>query len=136
MAFAKSPTKRTRSSGVAEARQIEGSFSSTRSAGLPFEVKDLASIIRESVNLVESKLKKAQVKIELELLDGVNINCNEVEIEQVFVNLLNNSIDEVQSLPDRWIKIKLQKLSHEVLVQVIDSGPGISDKLRDRIFEP
>jgi len=32
------------------------------------------------------------------------IFCDEIEIEQVVVNLINNAIDAVKDLPERWIK--------------------------------
>jgi signal transduction histidine kinase len=58
-----------------------------------------------------------------------------VPIQQVFVNLISNAIESIEGrpvLPD--IKIRAAKMdTNEILIQVIDNGPGVKDP--ERIFD-
>jgi PAS domain S-box-containing protein len=56
------------------------------------------------------------------------------ELCQVWTNLINNSAQAIgYSGP---IEIITEKAGAEVLVRVVDSGPGIRDEDRSRVFEP
>ena len=61
--------------------------------------------IFESVNdLCFEKLKNQGIKLEMSAGD-YEFECNIIQIEQVLVNLINNSIDEITTLSEKWIKI-------------------------------
>ena len=62
--------------------------------------------------------------------------CDEVEIEQVFINLLNNAIDAVKDRPEKWVKISVFEDGNYVVIRTTDSGPGIPGNVRDKLFEP
>ena len=62
--------------------------------------------------------------------------CDEVEIEQVLVNLINNAIDAVKMRPERWVKVALFDDANSVVLRVTDSGSGIPENVRDKLFEP
>jgi C4-dicarboxylate-specific signal transduction histidine kinase len=64
------------------------------------------------------------------------IYCNHIEIEQVLLNLINNSIDAVSRLDDKWIAIETVAESDKCCVSITDSGLGIASELQYRIFEP
>jgi C4-dicarboxylate-specific signal transduction histidine kinase len=64
------------------------------------------------------------------------ILCSEIEIEQVLVNLLNNSIEAMRGLPTKKISIEVSERSGEVDVRVVDSGSGIPAKHREELFSP
>ena len=55
--------------------------------------------------LTSAKARQFEVSISVEGQSGVMIECDEVEIEQVVINMINNSIDSVVDLDERWIKI-------------------------------
>ena len=62
--------------------------------------------------------------------------CNEIEIEQVLVNLVNNGIDAVETKEERWIKIEIQESENEIILRVQDSGPGIPSAVAEKLFQP
>jgi C4-dicarboxylate-specific signal transduction histidine kinase len=61
-----------------------------------------------------------------------------VQLQQVLINLVVNAIEAMRTSIDRprELRIRLEKNSDSILVQVQDSGPGIAPELVDRIFEP
>lgn len=88
------------------------------------------------MNLTESKSTMYNVPVTCEVKSSFLINCDEVGIEQVLVNLVNNSIDAIKDLPEKWVKLSVFEDQSMIVVQVMDSGPGIPKIIADRIFEP
>jgi C4-dicarboxylate-specific signal transduction histidine kinase len=102
----------------------------------PHQPVRLASIITEALNLTEIKANKTSTPLTLEAQSEAFILCEEVEIEQVLINLINNAIDAVQKLPEKWVKLKIFEQDSNAVIQVIDSGSGISKELEQKIFQP
>jgi len=96
----------------------------------------LCAISKEVLVLTDFKSKRYETKIELEFTSDFKISCNEVEIEQVLVNLVNNAIDAVKDLSERWVRIRIFEQASQVVLQVTDSGRGIPRELRGRLFDP
>lgn len=96
----------------------------------------LSDIINESLSLTGAKLKHSETELTLEIKSDASIACDEVEIEQVIVNLINNAVDAIKNLPTKWVKIKLTNEGSEVVMRVIDSGHGIPKNIAYRIFDP
>jgi PAS domain S-box-containing protein len=98
----------------------------------------LAKLLNSAVTICEIRLRKFEVTIEILGLDQeCSVYGNDLELEQVFINLINNSIDAVKELPERWIKIEVTSSKDgPILIKVFDSGPGVPEALRTRVFEP
>ncbi len=67
------------------------------------------------------------------------ITCYPAQINQVFMNLLSNSIDallETQQERDLEIQIITEVIGTHVKVRIVDNGVGIPDEIRSRIFDP
>jgi len=73
------------------------------------------------------------------------VTCYASQLNQVFLNLLNNAIDALESrrrenfpessIPTIWITTKLSS-KETVMIQIKDNGIGISQELQSRLFEP
>jgi signal transduction histidine kinase len=72
----------------------------------------------------------------IELEENLEITCDSEQIKQVIINLFNNSIDVIEHLRSRWIKIEGVKKDNKVILSFVDSGEGIPKKIRDQIFDP
>ena len=55
------------------------------------------------------------------------------EINQVWTNLLDNAIDAVE--PGGTITIRTRMEEDDILVEIIDDGPGIPEDIQDRVFD-
>lgn len=64
------------------------------------------------------------------------VNCRDTQISQVILNLISNAKDAVLPLKEKWIKVILQQKENKVVLQVVDSGSGISLDIREQIFQP
>lgn len=99
-------------------------------------IHDLSKIIFESINLTEINAKRSFVSIKTDITTYAKILCDELEIEQVLINLINNAIYAAKISQEKWVKINLFEENNLVILQVLDSGAGISDKIVHQIFEP
>jgi len=58
-------------------------------------------------------------------------------LDQVFMNVINNAVQSLGDHPgDRRIAINTDLSGGFIVVRIGDSGPGVPDKIRNRIFEP
>lgn len=97
---------------------------------------NIANVLIEAVDLVKIKSTRMDIPIELNVQENLICFINEIEIGQVFINLLNNGLDAVKSQSQRWIKVNCYEEYSKIKIQIIDSGNGISDLNSDKIFEP
>ena len=96
----------------------------------------LTKLVDEVVVLTDVKAKRFATPIEWDLTSNSEISCDPFEIQQVVINLINNAVDAVQSMAEKWVKVKLFDEGSQVVLQVIDSGPGISADVELKLFQP
>lgn len=97
------------------------------------------NVLQDTISLCEEKFKYHEVKILCDLdkpIFGTVINCFQVQLSQVFLNLFNNSFDAIVNLPEKWIQIEATKDNHWLIIDFIDSGKGIPDEIVNKIFQP
>ena len=116
---------------------VKGLQKFTRSTDtLEHKPESLASIIQEAITVTEAKSKLHATPVSMNIASNEIIYCDAVEIEQVLINLINNAVDAVKLRADRWIEIKLFQLGSEIVLQVIDSGSGLSAEIEKSLFQP
>lgn len=96
----------------------------------------VSKIIQDSIFLSEVNAKRHAVEIYAQNIGAYELFCNAIEIEQVLVNLINNSIDAVKELEDRWVSLDVGADSGTIYLRVMDSGPGIPVEIESKIFQP
>ena len=64
----------------------------------------------------------------------VKISVDKIQMETVFSNMINNSIQAISESGE--IEIKISENFDNVEIQIIDSGIGIPDDKLSKIFEP
>lgn len=119
------------------AKIIKGLRSFSRdSNGDVFAVKKVNDIVEMTLELCQEKFKDNGVEIRLDLKPSAEVECREVQIVQVLVNLLNNSLDAISSLPKKWVKIAVVEKGNIVEIHVTDSGLGIKEEVVEKMMLP
>lgn len=101
-----------------------------------FKVHSLSNIINEALILTDAKARRHSTKVELENSSENLVLCDEIEIEQVFVNMINNAIDAVKSGEEKWVKLQLKLDAERVVLRIMNSGPRISPEVEKKLFQP
>ncbi|MEC0368936.1 PAS domain S-box protein [Paenibacillus chibensis] len=96
---------------------------------------DLVRILQSVVTLLEAQAALNNINIATEADDDFpQVVCSEMEIKQVFVNILKNAIEAMPRGGD--IRIQASVLQGSVRIRFIDQGEGISEKQFPRLGEP
>lgn len=99
-------------------------------------VHSLDKLINETITLSKPKLTQKNIELTYTPIINNEIICNEIEIEQVILNLINNSVDAISLLKEKWINITLINIQEYIRITITDSGEGIPLDKHKRIFEP
>jgi two-component system NtrC family sensor kinase len=101
------------------------------------ELINLNEFVNEIVGFVskEAKLKNVSIEIENYGNESLQINSDRGLLQQVFINILNNSIEAVSEGGRIFISFKPSG-DDKVEINIIDNGKGISEKDLPHIFEP
>ncbi|HTZ95978.1 MAG TPA: ATP-binding protein [Terriglobales bacterium] len=98
---------------------------------------DVNEVVREIVRLLQSELMRHSISVQMTLGEDLpNIMGDRVQIQQVLMNLIVNSIEAMKELNGRReLAIRSQRGDRQdILVSVSDTGPGLRQGA-DRIFD-
>lgn len=121
---------------------------------------ELQAGIESTLMILKNRFKPMENRPQIEVILNLDslppIECYAGQINQVFMNLLSNAIDAIESRYAQWEtefkasndreitapyrgKIKIDTAivdNHSVSIQIADNGMGISEDVRSRIFDP
>ena len=102
------------------------------------DVLDIDALVRKSIRLLDWELRNTNTTIELHLgAEGGMILANKVQIEQVIVNLVINSLEAIREAgrTDGHISIQSNLLPNDLVeICVTDNGTGVSADMVDCLF--
>ena len=75
----------------------------------------------------------AKVKIKCDKTD-IEINCDIRKMDAVFSNLITNSIQAIDD--DGDITIQVSTIDDDIIIEIVDTGPGMTESLISKIFDP
>ena len=100
---------------------------------------DINSVVEETLRLLHSEFIMQHVKLTTELESSLPpVNGNRVQIQQVLVNLIMNSLQAMSGIANenRQLHVKSAFHKNKIYVWVEDNGTGIELEKIDLIFEP
>jgi len=105
----------------------------------PTEFYSVNSICNEVVELMRQRIAKNEVNLEIICDPDIEVECRPVEISQVLVNLISNSIDAIQDQAERWIEVRVTNAGEQsgfLFIRITDSGQGIPQTIHEKIMNP
>ncbi|MBX2879213.1 MAG: PAS domain S-box protein [Granulosicoccus sp.] len=112
----------------------------SRKRVIPKRCVDLRHIVNEVATLSDPELKDNGITLEIDPGEGrLQTVADPIQIEQVLLNLLRNSIDAMVDLPPdrKRISVCLRKISdQEIKATLSDCGQGCSEDIVEWLFEP
>jgi PAS domain S-box-containing protein len=102
-----------------------------------WEPVDVNAVVRETIVLLRSEATRYSISLRTELAEDLpQIMGDRVQLQQVIMNLIMNSIDAMKDVDGtRELSIKSQRAENEqLLVSVSDTGVGLPPQQADQIF--
>ena len=99
----------------------------------------LKEVISDISSICQEKFKSHGVVFEMNDNDPVYnlpMELRRIQISQVLLNLISNAYDAIEDLQLKWIKLDASSTPSGIQIRIMDSGPGISEALQQKIFNP
>lgn len=108
--------------------------------GLPMRKSDVKAVMENPFKLLGQQLTNHNIEVKKELSPNLLIMGDPIRLEQVFLNLITNARNAVESSGKEDMKIELRAYRDDsqkaVIAEVIDNGTGIPEDLRGMVFQP
>ena len=100
------------------------------------EAVDVNMVIENSFIMFHQQLKSRGIKIEQNfLLDLPPVKADMIQLEQVFINLINNAHDALEGCANKTITISTQEQNGHIEIRFQDNGGGIALENLPKIFD-
>ncbi len=134
-----------REAGIRAAKIVADMLSFSRRSETHFGLVDLEEMLETVLRLAASDydLKKKydfkRINVQRDYDPTLRtVYCDKTEIEQVILNLLKNAAQAMaeEGAPAPTITLRTRSEAEYALIEVLDNGPGMDEKILKRIFEP
>jgi signal transduction histidine kinase len=116
-------------------RIIENLLRFARQNNLEKKSANLELLLQDVLALREYHLRNHDVHVHVQIEpDLPPVALDEDQFKQILLNLLNNSIDALEIVREKSIRIEAVRRDARVVLRFDDSGPGFSDV--NRVFDP
>jgi len=96
---------------------------------------DVNDTIGQTVTFLNNHARINNIDIRLDLDESIPlIASDQAQLQQVFLNLLTNAMDAIGS--GGTIEAASRCMSDKIVVTIKDDGPGISDDMLRKVFDP
>jgi two-component system NtrC family sensor kinase len=101
------------------------------------EKVDLNQTLHETIDFLENEARYRNIDIQTDLAENLpTVTSDPSQLQQVFLNILNNGIDAIGKNGQIAIKTFSIAQSRQVAIEIADNGPGMPKEVLDKIFDP
>lgn len=102
--------------------------------------ESMNKVMEEAIALGLVGVADANVRVRVDLdSDLPPVLMDKIQIQQVVLNLIRNSVEAMQAVPRRELTIKTAPEPEDdgaVVVTVSDTGPGLTPEVAEKLFQP
>ncbi|MGA9771839.1 MAG: ATP-binding protein [Blastocatellia bacterium] len=114
---------------------VHSMLDSTRRPRPQFESIDINSLLVRILDAAQPTLVARNVELQTEMGDDLpSIEADPDQLQQVFINLINNSLDAMPV--GGKLSVSTARDKNSALIELSDSGEGIAEDQIDLIFDP
>ncbi len=113
-------------------------YGKTQEAAPELRAAPLAAAVTAAAE--EARLAEQGVKLVCRIAAGEQVNADPDQLHRILANLLRNARQALEHQEGRTaagrVEVTLTRLDNASLVRVIDNGPGVPERVRERLFRP
>lgn len=95
---------------------------------------DISGLVAESAAIVAEQYRQRRARLRINDVTGVSVLVDADFLKQILLNLLLNAVEAKEEHAD--VQIAITPNGHQVAVEVIDDGPGLTPEQQEHLFEP
>jgi two-component system sensor kinase FixL len=100
-------------------------------------VEDIRRLVEEAGALALVGSREQGVRTVFDFGAGADyVLADRVQIQQVLTNLMRNALEAMRKSQRRQLDVRVSRAGEHVVVDVSDTGPGISSEVADQLFKP
>lgn len=96
----------------------------------------LKDIVNDVLMFCGQRLKNHGIEFRTQNIDKIFVSGHKGQFEQAIMNLINNSFDAIDGLPEKWIEISGAQSEDHIEIFFKDSGHGVPIDVRKKMLEP
>lgn len=100
------------------------------------ESASVRRVIADVLEEVAPLAAQNDVAIEVNEVPDFTVRCDAALLHIVLANLVGNAVKYLHGQPERYVRISARAEGSQCRIDVIDTGPGIPEHAREKIFEP
>jgi signal transduction histidine kinase len=111
--------------------EVSCAISGNKSAA---EICEISEVITAAAEAASASTEHRNVRVSLDVPRGIEVSLARSRIERVFFNLIINAFEAMPGGGE--VRICARQTGNYVVVEIEDTGPGLPNEIRERIFHP
>jgi two-component system sensor histidine kinase TtrS len=111
----------------------------TRKTEVRLRSVDINALVGEMAEFITGDMRHQEIELRLELGGELpQVIADPIQVQQVVLNLIRNAVEAMQgsAIGHRVLRIRTSLVPEHVEVTVSDTGSGLPQEIRDRLFHP
>ena len=98
---------------------------------------NINTVLDESIDFLENEARYRNIDIQTNYAPDLPLTTtDQSQLQQVFLNIINNAIDAIGKDGEITINTRMTKKNNEISVEISDNGPGMPKEVLQKIFDP
>lgn len=97
---------------------------------------NFGQVLRDICRLYQGMLEAFHVDLQLKTEEDICLTMRQIDLESVIINMITNAFEQVKTRQKKKIQIIFEQKGDDVYLHFEDSGPGVPENMREKIFNP
>jgi len=101
------------------------------------EKVNISKVLDETIDFLGNEARYRNIEVKADYAPDLPVTTSDSsQLQQVFLNILNNAIDAIGKDGEISVKTRFITDNHEIAIEISDNGPGIPKEMMNKVFDP
>ncbi len=100
------------------------------------KIVDIHEGLEDCLLLINHRFQKSKVELVRKYSELPSIRCFPGDLNQAFLNILNNAIDALENVKNPNIEIMTELYGKHLSIRIKDNGCGMATEITEKVFNP